>query len=174
MKTFYPAWIPYPSSLFRSVIAALVLSVLVLCLRITGFVGLFLSALTDKQDLLFIMLVSGFLVPFLLITYAHHVLFGKESPKRPSWIPGFSSWREGFSCMSVILVATITAALAIAPTVKCYSYSDVFRCADPTEPQLQAVITIWFVAAAYLYQADFLIRRWLKRRFQRSGTSTNH
>lgn len=147
--------VPLPISWLRAIATALLLAFFVVCLRATGFLGLMLSMWQDNLTPLLVMLPLAWLLPFLVVVYAHHILFGKTHPKRPDWMPSYSSFKEGANALIVMAVCTLVAGLILVSITECYFYKNDLNCISPTEDQYQFVSCVWLILAAYLYQYDF-------------------
>lgn len=165
-KSLWPSWFPYPRSWLRALGVAVWAGIV---LKIGGFWGTFLAVVLFR--ILRNPIVIG-LVPLtivLIFSYTHHLFWGKTLKRWPSWFPGPHSLWEGLYALVVTLLAAIPALICVLP----FCYSDLQKCETqyfeyfeqycyPTKTQLIWFgSTIWFIAAAYLYQVEWLIRRHL-------------
>lgn len=168
----WPAWFPYPSSWLRTFALVLWMAVI---LRIAGFwslaLGGVLAAITDHLELLLSFLGLGLLVSVLAFSYPHHFLFGKSLPRYPRWLPNPRSLWEGFYAPIVMLLAFVAVLLLLVPFLipNCHykTAEQIDYCLELTGKELvnyeyrmaQIGAVIWFISAAYLYQAEYLTRQ---------------
>jgi hypothetical protein len=168
----WPVWFPYPSSWLRTFALVLWMAVI---LRIAGFwslaLGGVLAAITDHLELLLSFLGLGLLVSVLAFSYPHHFLFGKSLPRYPRWLPSPRSLWEGFYAPIVMLLAFVVVLLLLVPFLipNCHykTAEQIDYCLELTGKELvnyeyrmaQIGAVIWFISAAYLYQAEYLTRQ---------------
>ncbi len=151
-KSLWPLWFPYPSSWLRSLVLSLWMSVV---LRIELFWSVLFGAayfgLTKRLEPLIGSVCLALTASFTLFSYTHHFLWSRSPVRYPKWLPSPKSLWEGF-------YAAIVMTIAIAISFAC-----VIPLHDPTvgqvsEAEVKWLTIIWFTAASYLYQAEYLIR----------------
>ncbi|MEC4804604.1 MAG: hypothetical protein SAJ12_11530 [Jaaginema sp. PMC 1079.18] len=161
-----PAWIPYPSSWIRAIVLVFFFAALVILVRIAGFWGFIITAITDDITHLVRYVGLAFLTAILLYAYSHHFLVGKSPQNYPQWLPSPQSLWEGACAIVIIFLATIIAAFLVTPFYEeshtlFYNGSAYFTNTAAAEKFLTLLATVWFVAALYLYQLEFI---WHKKK----------
>lgn len=158
-KDWWPAWFPYPRNWVRAFATAMLMGLVGVSVRLTGFWGLVISSTTDRILPWIVLSCLGLLAPFLLVAYAHNMIWGKSPTRWPQWLPSPSSLKEGLTALIVMFVAIIIGLVALLPFAECFIYAGEFECRPLTEGEVNFATAVWFISAAYLYQYDYLVRR---------------
>lgn len=138
-----------------------------------GIATLLSVLMTEGNLVLGVMLMLfACLSPFILLAFAHHILFGRSRTYRPIWIPSRTSWWEGLSAFGATLMSLVTVVFLVMPfvhfdlihwdvvhshTLSAYDY------AFFTELDSILITLLWIVASAFAYHWQTLA----KRRFTR-------
>jgi hypothetical protein len=160
----WPAWIPYPQSWLRTFGLILWLSLIA---RITlfwgGGIGFIASALSGHMELLIIAGLVALIIPFVALTYLHHLLWGKPSCHRPSWLPGLASFNEGACALIVVFWATVISLALTLPFVEWEYVLNNYDSASLEEDYYNilgnVLGAVWITSAAYIYHIRHLLRK---------------
>lgn len=108
----------------------------------------------------------GLLLPFVLLTYIHYILFGKPPKRWPRWLPQPSSMWEGFYALLVSILAILAGVAVVMPF---HDFSSNFSSQSEfvsyyQDPEVIEREGAWFglvvfISGVYLYQVEHLIRR---------------
>ena len=150
----WPVWMPYPHAWLRAFGLTIWLSITG---SITGFwgggLGVVLSEISGHWELLIIFGLLGILSPFILLSYGHHLLWGKAEDGYPRWLPSKPSLKEGAYALVVVLVATTVGAILVLPFVDWhYTYYRHSALAN-------WFTVLWLTSAAYVYHVLLLLRK---------------
>ena len=175
-KSQWPAWFPYPSSWLRALGLVLLLIGVIAILRIMVYWGFpvlrILSVLQeDPTPVIAFLIAVGFVVPIMLISYVHHILFGKSRSSLPRWLPTPKSLWVGFYGWVVINLSTVVSFGLVIPFIDTYGFRYEWRYSGFTETEATWLSVIWLITAAYLYQIEFLIQRCLALKSKTANTS---
>lgn len=165
-KFEWPTWIPYPSSWIRAIVLVFFFIALVILVRIAGFWGIVITAITDDISHFVRYVGLAFVTAILIYAYSHHFLVGKSPQNYPQWLPSPRSLWEGAYALVVILLATLITTFIVTPFHEeshtlIYNGSTYFTNVEAEEKFISLLGTVWFVAALYLYQLELL---WHKKR----------
>jgi hypothetical protein len=156
----WPAWIPYPQSWLRAFGLTLWLSLVGRITQFwTGGLGIVALVVSGRPGLLIFLGFLGLLLPFVLLAYGHHLLWGK-AVNRTHWLPGMPSFKEGAYALIVVLGATTAAAALILPFVNWQALAN--RNPSYYDDWMALAYSfgaIWLISAAYVYHARHLLRR---------------
>lgn len=161
-KSWWPVWIPYPSPWLR-VLSLFPLLPGAALTALWPFIFLAWHEDNSPSAIALLYILCVIVLSILLYTEGHHWLQSRKNRQPPRWFPHRSSWWAGFYAVLVLNVALVVALLlAISPN----SPYD-------TQAQIERANTlsflVWFVTAAYCFQAELLIRR---RFFSKKFAST--
>jgi hypothetical protein len=162
----WPVWIPYPQSWLRTFGLMLWLSLIA---RITLFwgrgIGFIAGAISGHMELLIIAGLVALIIPFVALTYLHHLLWGKPSCHRPSWLAGRASFNEGAYALIVVFWASV---ISLAFTLPLVDWEYVLNNYESTsfEGSYYNHIVLgnvfgaaWIASAAYIYHIRHLLRK---------------
>jgi hypothetical protein len=179
----WPAWFPYPSSWFRAVIL-IPIAFPGTRLIVFGFGGTILSFLTNSPTLLIFSVLFGLLIPIIFLAFIYHIFWFVWQKQKswnclPKWMPSLISLWSGFyaTCvmgLSFLLILSLFSELAFSECKSYYGISDELSgCAGRMTGRAAKVLfystennnflnkpwfIIWIITAAYLYQAEYLVR----------------
>lgn len=173
-KSRWTAWFPYPSSWLKSCASILLLLGVTAIVRIMVYWGFpvarILSDVQEDPTPVITFLVSvGFILPTILISYVHHITFGKYHSRWHYWLPTAKSLWIGVYGWFVIILSTVFSFILVIPFVDRYSSLQSPNYSF-TETEATWLSVIWLITAAYLYQAEYLLKH---RLHVNSKTSTN-
>lgn len=140
-------------------------------IRFTGFWGLIVFAASGNILPLLFLGIAGFTAPFLLVAYTHNLIWRKAPARWPHWLPSPASIKEGLTALIVMVVSIAAGLLTLIPTMQCTIFADDVVCPPLTDTQTTLATTVLFVSAAYLYQYDYLVRRRRSHRKERRAAS---
>lgn len=168
-KSQWAAWFPYPKSWLRALGLLLLFLGVVAILRILIYWGLPVSLiLSQKQDstpIIAFLSTVYFVIPIILISSIHYILFGKS---RPRWLPKLKSLWVGFSSWFAIIVSTLVSLGIVMPFIYRSKFSLYQLGYFPlTDTEVSWLIAIWIITAAYLCHAEYLLKRWLVTNFRK-------
>ncbi|MBD2120440.1 hypothetical protein [Trichocoleus sp. FACHB-262] len=151
-KSWWPVWIPYPSSWLR-VLSLFPLLPGAALTAIWPFIILAWHEENSPSAIALLYIIPVILLSILLYTEGRHWLQSQKNRQPPRWFPHRTSWWAGFYAVLVLNVTLVVALLlAISPDSR---YS--------TQAQIERANTlsflVWFVTAAYCFQGELLIRR---------------
>jgi len=161
-KSWWPVWIPYPSSWLR----VLSLFPLLPGAALTAVWPFIILARNEENSLSAIALL--YILPVILLsiflyTEGHHWLQSQKNRQPPRWFPHRTSWWAGFYAVLVLNITLVVALLLAIPPDSRYD----------TQAQIERAnilsFLVWFATAAYCFQAELLIRR---RFFSKKFAST--
>ncbi|WP_413198949.1 hypothetical protein [Nostoc piscinale] len=187
----WPIWFPYPSSWIRAFILV-ILAFPGTNLIIFGLVGIIISILGNSPGLLIFFIFSGLLLPTICLTFLYHIFWffwqkQELNRKLPKWMPNLNSLWEGFygsivMALSFLIILTIFTQVAFSA---CHTYygisSELSRCAGrltgyTTRTMLNSIesnsfidrywFIIWIITASYLYQIEYLAKKYLVNQFK--------
>ena len=170
-RSWWPAWFPYPSSWVRAFLVMMLIALLGVSLRFTGFWGLVISSTSGNVIPFLFLGLIGFSAPFLLVAYTHNFIWKKAPVRWPHWLPSPASLKEGLTAMIVMVVSIAADLITLVPFMACALRGDQFVCSPLTDAQTTLATTVLFVSAAYLYQYDYLVRRRRSHRKQQRATT---
>lgn len=165
-KSQWSVWFPYPSSWLRSFTSILMLFGVTAIVQITIYWGLPISLILsnfqkDRTPVITFLVSVGFILPSVLISYIHHITFGKYPSHWHRWLPTAKSLWIGFYCWVVIILSTVFSFVLVIPFIDTYSFLQ-----PPyysfTEIEATWLRVIWLITAACLYQAEYLLRHRLR------------
>lgn len=167
-KSQWAAWFPYPKSWLRALGLLLLFMGVVTILRILIYWGLPVSLiLSQKQDstpIIAFLSTVYFVIPIILISSIHYILFGKSSPR---WLPKLKSLWVGFYSWIAINLSTLVSFGLVIPFIERYPSShyesSYFKF---TDVEVFWLSSIWLVTAAYLNHGEYLLKRWLSANFR--------
>ena len=114
-KLNWSAWFPYPSSWLRALILVPI-AFPGARLIVFGFAGAIVSAIGNSPILLVFFMVSGMLIPTIILSFLYHFfwfIWKKQPPTRwPKWVPGSSSLWQAFYA-TVVMGISFLSILAI-------------------------------------------------------------
>jgi len=151
-KPIWTAWFPYPRAWLRTFVLALLMSAVIASLRLFGSLGVTMTLITSNLGPAILFGVVGLSVPFLLLSYVHHFLWGNQPANWPRKLPGPRSIWEGFYALVVMVLSFLVCTVLL-------SFHGFSRDYHPTDIEVKWLTAIWFVTAAYLYQVEYIIRR---------------
>jgi hypothetical protein len=180
LQKLYPKWIPYPISWLRTLLLILVLGSLGSLISVVGlwtilwtFFESSIGAITPWNACINLAIVAAFLlIPTTVLAYIYHIftlIFDAQSlsAKHPREFPTWQSWREG---LTGVIVMGISISIAFAVCLW-YHPHVLFSRKFLTRAEQEAIINCfaiaWVIAAAYLYQWDYLARQKRQRQQNR-------
>lgn len=118
-KSQSAAWFPYPKSWLRALGLLLLFVGVVAILRILIYWGLPVSWILSKlrQDptpMIAFLFTVYFVIPIILISSIHYILFGKSSPR---WLPKLKSLWVGFYSWIAINLSTLVSFGLVIPFI---------------------------------------------------------
>ncbi|NDJ22719.1 hypothetical protein GS682_13960 [Nostoc sp. B(2019)] len=174
----WPAWIPYPSSWFKTfILITFIAFIVIIIFRFTGFWGFILSLITNDFKILIIFVVLGILLSIFLVAYIHSFfvsLWKKQStlPYWPRWFLNPNSLWEAFYSEIVMFLSLLMSLVIILPFIPlshCQYQEILTYCSAISEAVFdeyvekyyieKIAVSIWIITAAYLYQAEYLFRQ---------------
>ena len=107
----WSTWFPYPGSWLRALILVPI-AFPGARLIVFGFAGAIVTAIANSPVLLIFFLVSGLLIPTIILSFPYHFfwfIWKKQPPTRwPKWVPGSSSLWQAFYATVVIGISFLT------------------------------------------------------------------
>lgn len=169
----WPVWFPYPSSWLRTLSLVLWIGIVVRIVSFWSAIGGFiLSAVAEEPGPLLQALGLALVVSVIILSYIHHILFGKPLPDYPRWLPTPRSLWEGMYAPIVFMFSSIMVIIIILPffpIVPNCNYATILNqsCLESYQQEIKtyffilkyAAPAIWLITAAYLYQIDRLLRQ---------------
>lgn len=169
-KSLWAAWFPYSKAWLKALSLFLLFVGIVAILRILIYWGLpvawIVSIRHDATPIIAFLFTVYFVIPIILISSIHYILFGKSSPR---WLPKLKSLWIGFYSWIAIIVSTLVSFGLVIPFIERYPLnyyqSSYFRF---TDVEVFWLSSIWLVTAAYLYHTEYLLKRWLVANFKKA------
>lgn len=126
----------------------------------------------DSTPVIAFLIAVYFVIPISLISCIHYILFGKS---RPRWLPKLKSMWVGIYSWIVINLSTFISFGIVIPFIDPYLHSYYkYGNFGFTDTEASWLSAIWLITATYLYQTEYLLRRWLtanSKRVTRSSVS---
>ena len=161
-KSWWPVWIPYPSSWLR-VLSLFPLLPGAALTAVWPFLILTWNEENSLSAIALLYILPILLLSMLLYTEGHHWLQSRKNRQPPRWFPHRTSWWAGFYAVLVLNVTLVVALLpAIPPDSRYYTQAQIARANTFS-------FLVWLVTAAYCFQTELLIRR---RFFSKKFAST--
>lgn len=182
----WPAWFPYPSSWFRALILvpfALPSTHLI----VFGLTGIIISIVENSPLLLFFSILIGLIIPASVLAFFYHFvwyIWHKRNSKSflSKFMPSFVSFWQGLYTifvlgLSFIIIMSIFSELAFLDCKVSEKAEFLNVCTGRfTERALKLILSsinngdfllkpwflIWIFNASYLYQIEYLFRRFLR------------
>jgi hypothetical protein len=178
----WPKWFPYPSSWFRAfILIPLMASIFFGSFIFASVWSSLLLAIAHSQTVLFLAGGLMLLVPTLSLAYVHYffsILWKKENLSNHwlRWLPSGNSLWQGFYDTAILIICLIGSLIILGAFIPqfrgCNSYETVDQIAACREVVKRAIqnyedkyhlneieLALWVVLPAYLYQAEYLIRK---------------
>jgi hypothetical protein len=177
-KSSWPKWFPSPRSWFRAVALGFLLVGISAVINVLGFWTTASIRYGDRTAIVASLIFLFVIVPFILISYTHHILWGYTPEGYPNWLPGPKSLWAGFYGWLVAFLSLLVASLIVIPFLNLPQYQtydragNAYRILEPregTQVEKTFIISIWFATAAYLYQAEEFLRRNLLKALNRKA-----
>lgn len=160
----WPAWFPYPQSWFRAVLQILYLVPVGYVYRTLGENRSFMEFATKSPQTLGFLILVTVLLPFAAVAWGNDILVISRKPTYwPKRLPSpLSLWEGLFSVLILLLSLVLIFALLLF-----------FYTGKPETFISEQMGIIYFVFAAYMFQADYLIRKGMEDTKAIEPTSTN-
>lgn len=167
----WPSWIPNPNAWLSAILLILLTKGISVVIRIIVRMGEFLSNFSPKWGILFWIIAS--LSPILLIAVAHHWLHrfldhyfpNTQSPEMrgtQGFLPSLMSWWEGFyGWLAIALSSLIGNAILVIVTPQPNVLYNLLNFWIQKGNILTLPTLLQVIAAAYLYQFEYLVRQHL-------------
>ncbi len=172
LRALWPAWFPYPSSWFRAWGLAIptFAGVAVFSLEVWRFFILFLIGTAEQAEGMsfFLWMAVGALVAslalYLVFVGLYSLLLRLLWAKPPQW-SHFRNWKMVLYGFIVTTLAILASAITFASFLKAIPVGDSVvatiqrRNGLDEEQVIERLFGVWFVVAAYCYQAELLVRQ---------------
>jgi hypothetical protein len=153
LKSFWPVWFPYPTAWLEAFIVGLMMMPLGASLQMSGRFGFGVARVSANLGPLFLLILFGFVTPFIGFAYIHSFLWGNRPTKWHKNLPAPRSILEAFYALSVTTISSL-----VCLTVWLFLI-DVRRNYTTSEMEFLGGIGafVWLVSGAYLYQVKRLV-----------------
>lgn len=165
------AWFPYSRAWLKALSLLLLFVGIVAILRILIYWGLPVAWILSKLQheptpIIAFLFTVYFVIPIILISSIHYILFGKSSPR---WLPKLKSLWIGFYSWIAINLSTLVSFGLVIPFTYRSKFSPYQLGYFPlTDTEVSWFIAIWIITAAYLCHAEYLLKRWLVTNFRKA------
>ncbi|MCT7952855.1 hypothetical protein NG798_23940 [Ancylothrix sp. C2] len=156
VKSWWPVWFPYPTAWLEAFIVGLMMMPLGASLQSSGRLGVGVATISANLGPLFLLILLGFVTPFIGFAYVHSFLWGNRPPKWHKNLPAPRSILEAFYALSVTTISSL-----VCLTVLLFLIDVRRNYYTQSEMEFLAGIGsfVWLVCGAYLYQVKRLV--WL-------------
>lgn len=176
----FPAWFPTPGSWMSAILLTLLMGAIGIVIKLINEPVAQFVRQNLSSRLCWTLAALSILIPIVVIAFAHHLLhvyldrffpdsLSPEMGRTEGFFPGLMSWWEGMYGWLVIFIST-TVTIAIITAFFPFDsseyaflyYMQMLFAWDEPKHLLSAPVIGRTIAAAYLYQFEYLVHRRVK------------
>ncbi len=168
-KSGLPVWFPYLSSWLSAFTLSVLLIGFIVIIRSNNGLLLYLTRLSEKPELLTILLILLIVSPIPAIALVYHFFLsrfistipGEKNKKPEGLIPGLISWWESIYGWLVLVLSTLIATVFCTPLLPLFklNYKTIIYTYNQPHKNIEAIFAIvWLLSAAIFYQIEYLVK----------------
>lgn len=168
-KSGLPVWFPYLSSWLNALTLSVLLTGFIVIIRSNNGLLPYLARLSDKPELLTVLLILLLISPIPAIALIYHFFLsrfiatipGEKNKKPQGLVPGLISWWESIYGWLVLVLSTLIATVFCTPLLPLFklNYTTIIYTYSQPHKNIEAIFAVvWLLSAAVFYQIEYLVK----------------